>query len=289
VDPKVIELKMYADMPHLVHPIVTDMTLVKNAMNWAVREMEDRYELLSRLNARNILSYNQKLAALEASSPPEFAALRHLPYLVLIIDEFGDIMSTPSASKEVEASVVRLAQKARAAGIHLIIATQRPDGDVFTGLIKANFPCRVSFQVSSAVNSRIILDANGAERLLGKGDMLYKPGGDRLRRLHGAFVRDEEVQAVVDYWRSRQKPDYQVDFVETGSNAAEPAENGGLSGEEERYAQAVEFTRRQGKVSISLIQRQFRIGFNGAVRIVEQMEKDGIIGPADGSKPRIVR
>lgn len=290
VDPKRIELAVYADLPHLVHPIVTDMTLAKNALDWAVAEMERRYNDIARMGVRNILAYNDKLKEMGAKRPPDLADLETMPYLVLIIDELADLMLT--AGKDVETSIVRLAQLARAAGIHLIIATQRPSVDVVTGLIKANFPCRISFQVTSKHDSRTILDTVGAEHLLGRGDMLFKPAGGRFQRLHGAFVSDEEVAAVADYWRKQQPPDYQVDFADFGSDAAEGGMTGGgasFSSEDQKYAEAVEFVRQQGKASISLIQRRFRIGFNGAARIIEQMEKDGIIGPPDGSKPRIVR
>lgn len=290
VDPKRIELAVYADLPHLVHPIVTDMSLAKNALDWAVAEMERRYNDIARLGVRNILAYNEKLKEMGAKRPPDLADLEVMPYLVIIIDELADLMLT--AGKDVETSIVRLAQLARAAGMHLIIATQRPSVDVVTGLIKANFPCRISFQVTSKHDSRTILDTVGAEHLLGRGDMLFKPAGGRFQRLHGAFVSDEEVSAVADYWRKQQPPDYRVDFAEFGSESAEGGGIGGggsLSGEDQKYAEAVEFVRQQGKASISLIQRRFRIGFNGAARIIEQMEKDGIIGPADGSKPRIVR
>lgn len=289
VDPKRIELAVYADVPHLVHPIVTDMSLAKNALDWAVAEMERRYNDIARLGVRNILAYNEKLKEMGAKRPPDMADLEPMPYLALIIDELADLMLT--AGKDVETSIVRLAQLARAAGIHLIIATQRPSVDVVTGLIKANFPCRISFQVTSKHDSRTILDTVGAEHLLGRGDMLFKPAGGRFQRLHGAFVSDEEVAAVADYWRKQQPPDYRVDFAEFGAESSEGSVIGGgsFSDENQKYAEAVEFVRQQGKASISLIQRRFRIGFNGAARIIEQMEKDGIIGPADGSKPRIVR
>ncbi len=287
VDPKRIEMAVYADLPHLVHPIVTDMALAKNALDWAVAEMERRYDAIARLGVRNVASYNEKLKEMGDKRPQNLADLAHMPYLVLIIDELADLMLT--AGKDVETSIVRLAQLARAAGIHLIIATQRPSVDVVTGLIKANFPCRISFQVTSKHDSRTILDTVGAEHLLGRGDMLYKPAGGRFQRLHGAFVSDEDVAAVADYWRAQQKPNYQVDFAEYGSETAEASAAMEFSGEDQRYNEAVEFVRQQGKASISLIQRRFRIGFNGAARIIEQMEQDGIIGPADGSKPRIVR
>lgn len=288
VDPKRIELAVYSDIPHLVHPIVTDMSLAKNALDWAVAEMERRYNDIARLGVRNILAYNEKLKEMGANRPQDMADLEPMPYLVLIIDELADLMLT--AGKEVETCIVRLAQLARAAGIHLIIATQRPSVDVVTGLIKANFPCRISFQVTSKHDSRTILDTVGAEHLLGRGDMLFKPAGGRFQRLHGAFVSDEDVAAVAEHWRKQQPPDYRVDFAEFGADGADAGGAAGeFNSEDQKYNEAVEFVRQQGKASISLIQRRFRIGFNSAARIIEQMEKDGIVGPADGSKPRAVR
>ncbi len=291
VDPKRIEMAVYADLPHLVHPVVTEMALAKNALEWAVSEMDERYKAIGRLKCRNIATYNERLAELGPERPEELRDLAPMPYLVIIIDELADLMLT--AAKEVETSIVRLAQLARAAGIHMILATQRPSVDVVTGLIKANFPCRIAFQVTSKHDSRTILDAVGAEHLLGKGDMLFKPGGGKFRRLHGAFVSDDDVAAVTDYWRRCQKPNYAVDFSEWGSEAGDDVPSGGGSGLDDVvadpvYADAVEFVCQQGKASISLIQRRFRIGFNRAARFVEQMEKDGLIGPADGSKPRTV-
>ena len=292
VDPKRVEMAVYADLPHLVHPVVTEMELAKNALSWAVAEMGRRYNDLALLGVRNITAYNAKIAELDRSRHPELAHLQFMPYLVIIIDELADLMMT--AAKEVEGYIMRLAQLARAAGIHMILATQRPSVDVVTGLIKANFPCRISFQVTSKHDSRTILDTVGAEHLLGKGDMLYKPAGGRFRRLHGAFVRDDDVAAVVEYWRARQKPMYDVDFSNWGAESAQGGGGANGSGGEDiasdpMYAEAVIFVRDQGKASISLIQRRFRIGFNKAARFVEQMEQDGIIGPADGSKPRQVR
>ncbi|MDL2209538.1 DNA translocase FtsK [Desulfovibrio sp. OttesenSCG-928-O18] len=292
VDPKRVEMAVYADLPHLVHPVVTEMEMAKNALNWAVNEMSERYNKLAQLGVRNIIAYNEKIRELDKSRHPELAHHEMMPYLVIIIDELADLMMT--AAKEVEGYIMRLAQLARAAGIHMILATQRPSVDVVTGLIKANFPCRISFQVTSKHDSRTILDAVGAEHLLGKGDMLYKPAGGKFKRLHGAFVSDDDVAAVTDYWRSRQKPSYSVDFSDWGNESLSGGGNGGGGGGDDiasdpMYAEAVNFVREQGKASISLIQRRFRIGFNRAARFVEQMEQDGIIGPADGSKPRIVR
>ena len=292
VDPKRVEMAVYADLPHLVHPVVTEMELAKNALNWAVSEMSRRYNDLALLGVRNIIAYNEKIKELDRSKNPELAHLEPMPYLVIIIDELADLMMT--AAKEVEGYIMRLAQLARAAGIHMILATQRPSVDVVTGLIKANFPCRIAFQVTSKHDSRTILDTVGAEHLLGKGDMLYKPAGGKFRRLHGAFVSDDDVAAVTDYWRSRQKPSYAIDFSDWGGEPGFGGNGNGGGGSDDvasdpMYAEAVSFVREQGKASISLIQRRFRIGFNRAARFVEQMEQDGIIGPADGSKPRQVR
>ena len=290
VDPKRVEMAIYADLPHLVHPVVTEMSLAKNALDWAVSEMDKRYTDLARAGVRNIADYNTKLAGLKGSVPDDLIGLAPMPYLVLVIDELADLMLV--GSKEVETSIVRLAQLARAAGIHLILATQRPSVDVVTGLIKANFPCRIAFQVTSKHDSRTILDAVGAEYLLGKGDMLFKPSGGKFLRLHGAFVSDKNVNTVCDYWRARQKPEYHVDFTEWGGEDAFEGGGSGNGGDDVSgdplYGESCEFVRQQGKVSISLIQRRFRIGFNKAARFVDQMEHDGIVTPADGSRPRQV-
>ena len=290
VDPKRIEMAMYADEPHLIHPVVTEMSEAKNALDWAVHEMDQRYEAMARMGVRNVASYNQRLAGYNGQLPPDLADLEPLPYLVIVIDELADLMMT--AAREVETSIVRLAQLARAAGIHMILATQRPSVDVVTGLIKANFPCRISFQVTSRHDSRTILDQAGAEHLLGRGDMLFKPSGGRLQRLHGPFLSDEEVQNVVGYWKHHLVPSYKVSFADWNTDGA-AGDNGGGSGagdvaSDPLYAEVQAFVTEQGRVSISLIQRRFKIGFNRAANMVEQLEADGIIGPADGSKPRAV-
>lgn len=288
VDPKRIEMAVYADEPHLVHPVVTEMNEAKNALEWAVHEMDRRYEAMARLGVRNVAGFNQKLAAFKNDLPPDFADLEPLPYLVIVIDELADLMMT--AAREVETSIVRLAQLARAAGIHLILATQRPSVDVVTGLIKANFPCRISFQVTSKHDSRTILDQVGAEHLLGRGDMLFKPSGGRLQRLHGPFLSDEEVQGVVTYWKRQLSPSYKVDFAEWGVESSGTGQSSGAGDAalDPLYAEVQAFVSEQGRASISLVQRRFKIGFNRAARLVEQLEQDGIIGPADGSKPRSV-
>lgn len=287
VDPKRIEMAVYADEPHLVHPVVTEMNEAKNALDWAVHEMDRRYEAMARLGVRNVAGFNQKLAACKNDLPPDFADLEPLPYLVIVIDELADLMMT--AAREVETSIVRLAQLARAAGIHMILATQRPSVDVVTGLIKANFPCRISFQVTSKHDSRTILDQVGAEHLLGRGDMLFKPSGGRLQRLHGPFLSDEEVQGVVSYWKRQLAPSYKVDFAQWGLDSVSGGSGGGGdAAQDPLYGEVQAFVSDQGRASISLVQRRFKIGFNRAARLVEQLEHDGIIGPADGSKPRSV-
>ena len=267
IDPKRVEMAMYADLPHLVHPVVTETSLAKTALEWAVAEMDGRYDCLAKFGVKNIKDYNKKLASFGDERPQEYADLKPMPYLVIVIDELADLMLT--AGKDVEGCLVRLAQLARAAGIHLIVATQRPSVDVVTGLIKANFPCRVSFQVANKYDSRTILDTAGAEQLLGKGDMLFKPTGGKLQRLHGPFVTDDEVQAKA---------------------SSAPASGPGSSDEESLYAEAVAFVQEQGRMSISLLQRRFRIGFNKAARFVERMEEEGILPPASrANKARTVR
>lgn len=305
VDPKRVELSMYADLPHLVHPVVTDMDLTKNALLWAIDEMNRRLSLFSKVKVRNITGYNERQARLraevEAGGPMPVDAetgepedLSNMPFLVIIVDELADLMMVKR--KEVEGSIVRLAQLARAAGIHLIIATQRPSVDVVTGIIKANFPCRIAFKVTSGQDSRTIIDGAGAEKLLGMGDMLFKPNGGMLQRLHGAFVSDDEVSAVVEFWKRQQPPNYKVDFADFGNDDADdasedfgqPASRGNEIVDDPIYAEAVQFVLDNGKVSISLLQRRFRIGFNRAARFVEQMEKDGLLSQADGTRPRSV-
>lgn len=297
IDPKRVELAMYTQLPHLIHPVVTEPTLAKVALEWAVYEMDRRYNCLARLGVKHFNEFNKKLLSIGDNKPEEFADLTYLPYLVVIIDELADLMMT--AGKEVEGSIVRLAQLARAAGIHLIVATQRPSVDVVTGLIKANFPSRIAFQVANKYDSRTILDATGAEQLLGKGDMLFKPNGGKIQRLHGAFVTDEEVTAVTEYWRKQQAPLYEVDF----SNWSNPLNTNNTttsntntkttfnsSDEESLYAEAITFVQEQGRMSISLLQRRFRIGFNKAARFVERMEEEGILPPTvRGNRSRTIR
>ncbi len=305
VDPKRVEFSMYADLPHLVHPVVTDMDLTKNALLWAIDEMDRRLSLFYKVQVRNITGYNERQArlrkAVASGDPPPVDAetgepedLANMPFLVIVVDELADLMMIKR--KDVEGSIVRLAQMARAAGIHLIIATQRPSVDVVTGLIKVNFPCRIAFKVTSSQDSRTILDSVGAEKLLGMGDMLFKSSTGLLKRIHGAFVSDSEVSALVDYWKKLQKPTYKVDFSEFGADENEEESELPQSGargndivDDPIYAEAIQFALENGKISISLLQRQFRIGFNRAARFVDQMERDGILSESNGSsRPRSV-
>ena len=291
VDPKRIELSVYQNIPHLLHPVVTQPKDANKALKWAVSEMERRYMLLSDRGVRNIDSYNRKIAKQAKEKKPaeengeDRGTDRHLPYIVIIIDELADLMMV--SSKEVEESITRLAQMARAAGIHLIIATQRPSVNVLTGIIKANFPTRLSFQVSSKVDSRTILDTNGAEHLLGDGDMLFMPPGvGRLQRIHGAYISDEEVKEVADFLRSQKKPDYDTTILshmeEDETKDEEPLEL------DEKFDEAVEVVSKTGLASISMLQRKMRVGYNRAARMIEAMEVEGIVGPSDGVRPREV-
>ena len=319
VDPKMLEFSMYEGIPHLLLPVVTDPKKASLALKWAVNEMERRYKLLSDKGVRNIDSYNKKLAGelLEQEElnsisdaeiieeleevieegnvviPPipfvvddeeETMEHVHLPYIVVIVDELADLMMV--AGREVEEHIARLAQKARASGIHLILATQRPSVDVITGLIKANLPSRISFQVTSKVDSRTILDCNGAESLLGAGDMLYMPpGSSRLQRIHGAFVSDSEVQRVVDFLKKQGKPVYEKSILEMKDS--DEKGDGDDEIQDERWEDVLRMVADTKQASISMIQRKLRIGYNRAARIVEMMESEGMIAPSDGtSKPR---
>lgn len=299
VDPKRIELSAYDGIPHLITPVVTDAKKATNALFWAVKEMEHRYELLSEKKARNISQYNQKVlrelskpvkqkqnpaAADEAQTAEQEEPPRPLPYIVIIIDELADLMMV--ASRDVEVALTRLAQMARAAGIHLILATQRPSVDVLTGIIKANFPTRLTFQVSSKTDSRTIIDTNGAENLLGMGDMLFlPPGTGRLKRIHGAYISETEMTRIIDFLKQQQTPEYDQSVV---ASPAKEEDNGQELEHDEHYDSAVALVAKTGQASISMIQRHLRIGYNRAARIVEVMEQEGIVGPADGAKPREV-
>ncbi len=274
IDPKRIELSGYEDIPHLLHPVVADPKMASRALQWAVREMERRYSLLEEMKVKSFANYNK-------------AAEEKLPYLVIIIDELADLMMV--SSSEVETSVARLAQKARAAGIHLILATQRPSVDVLTGLIKANFPTRMSFKVASKVDSRTILDGSGAEHLLGSGDMLFlPPGAARLQRIHGAFISEQESERVAEFLREQGTAKYDETVIR--SVEEEEGAEGSPGGEDydDKYDEAVEIVCDTGQASISMIQRRLRIGYNRAARIIETMEREGVIGPADGARPREV-
>lgn len=286
IDPKRIELSIYDGIPHLITPVVTDMKKATNALFWAVREMERRYKLLSETRVRNIRQYNRKVKAEmeEKKNEPEHPPREVLPYVVVIIDELADLMVL--ASRDVEVSLSRLAQMARASGIHLILATQRPSVDVLTGVIKANFPTRLSFQVSSKTDSRTIIDANGAEALLGNGDMLFLPPGTaKLQRIHGAYISEEEIGRISEFLKAQEKPAYDHEILETPEAAKE---NNGEKEYDELYDDAVALVTRTGQASISMVQRHLRIGYNRAARIIEMMEEEGVVGPSDGVKPREV-
>jgi S-DNA-T family DNA segregation ATPase FtsK/SpoIIIE len=291
IDPKMLEMSVYEGIPHLLCPVVTDMKQAANALNWGVGEMERRYKLMSRLGVRNLSSYNKKLAeAAEKGEPianpfsltPENPEpLERLPFIVIVIDELADLMMV--IGKKIEELIARLAQKARASGVHLILATQRPSVDVITGLIKANIPTRLSYQVSSKIDSRTILDQMGAETLLGMGDMLYLPSGIGVpARVHGAFVSDEEVHRVVAYLKSQGEPNYIEGILEGGTldgDGGDALGEGAMSGGESdpMYDQAVAIVLQHRRASISLVQRHLRIGYNRAARLLEQMEKSGLV------------
>uniref|UniRef100_A0A832GKE9 DNA translocase FtsK n=1 Tax=Caldimicrobium thiodismutans TaxID=1653476 RepID=A0A832GKE9_9BACT len=273
IDPKRIELSIYDGIPYLLHPVVLEPKLATSALRWAVQEMERRYSLFEELAVRNLESYNKGFE-------------EKLPYIVIIIDELADLMVV--ASKEVETLLTRLAQMARASGIHLIVATQRPSVDVITGLIKVNFPARISFQVTSKVDSRTILDTQGAERLLGAGDMLFMPPGtSHLQRIHAPYVSEKEVKKVVEYLKAFGEPDYLADLSVTQEDSNEDLTST-ESFDDELYKEALKIAYQYGKISTSMLQRKLRIGYNRAARLVEKMEEEGIIGPSDGVRPRPV-
>ena len=304
VDPKMLELSVYEGIPHLLTPVVTDMKEAANALRWCVGEMERRYRLMAALGVRNIAGFNKKISDAEKAGQPiadplfqpdplfeaqEVPNLARLPYIVVVIDELADMMMV--VGKKVEELIARLAQKARASGIHLLLATQRPSVDVITGLIKANIPTRIAFQVSSRIDSRTILDQMGAEHLLGHGDMLYlAPGGSITQRLHGAFVDDNEVHRVVDHLKKTGEPDYIEDVTR------EPTEMiPGLSGEvgdtedtDPLYDEAVQIVTESRRASISGVQRRLKIGYNRAARLIEEMERTGIVSPAQSNGNREV-
>ncbi len=274
IDPKRVELTVYDGIPHLLAPVVTEVKQAALALRWAVAEMESRYQELARRGARHLAAYNQLAAQGHVEAP--------LPYVVVVIDELADLMMVAPA--EVEDSICRLAQMARAAGIHLVIATQRPSTDVITGLIKANIPSRLAFAVSSQVDSRTILDMGGAERLLGRGDMLYHPLGEpKPIRAQGCLVTERDVDQVVRFWKEQGSADYRVDVFEEASQQTEPQ-----SQEDDLFDEAVQLVSEVGQASVSLLQRRFRIGYARAARLIDLMEQRGIVGPYQGSRPRDV-
>ena len=290
VDPKMIELGVYNGIPHLLIPVVTDPKKAAGALNWAVTEMMRRYKLFSEVGARNLSAYNEELARdPESENEP-------LPQIVIVIDELADLMAV--ARSEVENAIIRLAQMARAAGMHLIIATQRPSADVITGLMKDNIPSRIAFAVASAINSRIILEQSGAEKLLGKGDMLYFPlGMPKPARIQGCFVTDQEVEEVVAFVKQCGQPEYNQEILDHMEKAVQAADEGGSSGgggfdgdeeEDSLFDEAVEIVVSSGQASVSMLQRRLKLGYSRAARLVDQMEERGIVGPFEGSKPRAV-
>jgi S-DNA-T family DNA segregation ATPase FtsK/SpoIIIE len=300
IDPKMLELSLYEGVPHLLLPVVTNPKKAALGLNWLVEEMERRYEILAERGVRNIDQYNRQVERslkdgtsqvyrkrgdiLEEEKGEGMEEPERLPYIVVVVDELADLMMV--SSRDVEEAITRLAQMARAVGIHLILATQRPSVDVITGIIKANFPARISFQVSSKVDSRTILDTVGAEHLLGAGDMLFlPPGSSKMVRVHGAFISEIEIRRVVDFLKKQGKPEYDVSIIEEKRTRDAHADEEEY---DEKYDEAVAFVAETGQASISLIQRRFRIGYNRAARIVERMEAEGIVGPSDGVKPREV-
>jgi len=282
IDPKMLELSVYEGIPHLLLPVVVDPKKAAGALKGIVLEMERRYQLMARHGVRHINQYNRLINKTMPLSREE-GSPEPLPYIVVVIDELADLMLV--SSKEVEDSIARLAQMARAAGIHLIVATQRPSVDVLTGVIKANFPARISYQVASKTDSRTILDTMGAERLLGKGDMLFlPPGTSKLQRVHGAFVSEKEIKRLVEFLKEQQPPSYNESLLRL--EVASQEEDG--EDQDEKYQEAVRLVARTRQASISMIQRKLRVGYNRAARMIEQMEKEGIVGPAEGAKPREV-
>ena len=304
IDPKMLEFSMYNGIPHLLTPVITDPAKAVIGLKWAVKEMEDRYRAMAQLNVRNIAGYNQKLQELKASGEkiertvqtgfdaetgkPIFEKqeldLTPLPYIVIVVDEMADLMLV--AGKDVEAAIQRLAQMARAAGLHLIMSTQRPSVDVITGTIKANFPTRISFQVTSKIDSRTILGEQGAEQLLGMGDMLYMPAGQRPIRVHGSFVKDSEVEKVVEFLKVQREPEYvsgvtEGELSEKDGGSVFDKGDFAVGSDEDLYAQAVAIVQNDKKASTSYIQRKLRIGYNRAASLIDKMEEEGIISAAD--------
>jgi S-DNA-T family DNA segregation ATPase FtsK/SpoIIIE len=303
IDPKMLELSVYEGIPHLLTPVVTDMKDAQNALRWAVAEMERRYKLMSKVGVRNLAGYNHAVTEAEANGKPirdplfrpetpvpleDYPTLTTLPSIVIVIDELADMMMV--VGKKVEELIARLAQKARAAGIHLVLATQRPSVDVLTGLIKANVPTRISFQVSSRIDSRTIIDQGGAEALLGNGDMLFLPSGTSIPlRAHGAFVDDHEVHRVVEFLKKTGPTNYLDEITQERSDSGEIANGDGEGAEmDSLYDEAVAFVTDSRKASISSVQRRFKIGYNRAARIIEDMENAGVVSPAESNGSREV-
>jgi S-DNA-T family DNA segregation ATPase FtsK/SpoIIIE len=293
VDPKRVELGMYEGIPHLLTPVITDPRKATNALKNAVLEMERRLRLLAEHGARNIDQFNRKVRKMQEQPRSLFVEdvneeeLKPMPYILILIDELADLMMLEG--KNVEESVTRLAQMARAAGMHLVLATQRPSVDVITGLIKANFPARISFRVATRVDSRTILDIMGAEHLLGKGDMLFlPPGSSRLTRVHGAFVTEPEIMGVVDFWKAQAKPEYDQSYLIAPAEDSEVDPDEPMGEQDPMYEEALRVVLEMGKASTSTLQRRLRLGYGRAARILDMMHRDGIIGPPDGSKPREV-
>ena len=304
IDPKMLELSIYDAIPHLIAPVVTEPKKAVIALKWIVKEMENRYRMMSYLNVRNVINYNQKITEAAESGielervvqigfdsttgKPLFEKIpikmETFPYIVVIVDEMADLMLV--AGKEIESSIQRLAQMARAAGIHIIMATQRPSVDVITGVIKANFPTRISFAVTSKIDSRTILGEQGAEQLLGMGDMLYMASGGKITRVHSPFVSDDEVQNIVDHLKTQGEPNYMEEITKEDETSPVESEDGAEDDESDLYNQAVAIIQRDQKVSTSYIQRQLRIGYNRAANIVERMEKEGIVSPPNHSGKR---
>jgi S-DNA-T family DNA segregation ATPase FtsK/SpoIIIE len=299
VDPKQVEMAPYEDIPHLLTPIITEPEKTISALKWAVNEMERRYKLLAAEKIRDIKTYNQKVQAgskklsiADEDGNEQRVDDGAMPYIVIVIDELADLMMV--ASRDVEALIVRLAQKARAVGIHLVLATQRPSVDVITGLIKANVPARIAFTVASQIDSRTILDQAGAEKLLGQGDMLMlTPAMSKPKRIQGAWVMDEEVIKITDHLRMQSAPQYNDEIISqpvqlNGKGGVVMDFDGGGGGDDDMYKDALRVVIDSGKASTSLLQRRLRIGYARAARIIEQMEEQGVIGAADGSRPRDV-
>jgi S-DNA-T family DNA segregation ATPase FtsK/SpoIIIE len=285
IDPKRLELGMYEEIPHLMTPVVVDPKQAANALRWAVREMEERYKTLAAVGVRNIEQYNRNIRAAlaEGQTPEDGKEMKILPFIVVVIDELADLMMV--ASNEVEESIARLAQMARAVGIHLILATQRPSVDVITGLIKANLPARIAFRVASKIDSRTILDGNGAEQLLGKGDMLFlPPASSRFIRVHAPYISEQESARLASFLRKQGKPVYDETITAEEKSALDGVE----MEKDDLYDEAARIVVGSGQASISYLQRRLRIGFSRAARLVDMMEMEGLVSPAAGGKAREV-